>query len=299
MSKIEGIIKEYKAWLRLERGLSENTVDSYLFDLDKLKTFVEEQNLSIEKLKLQDFEFFLSTLNDLGIAKRSVARIISGVKSFYTFLLIQGVIEQDPTELLEMPRLTQKLPEVLSVQEIDSMIEHIDLSLEQGQRNRAIIEMLYSCGLRVSELVSLRLGDLFFDDGFIRVIGKGNKQRVVPISGNAIQEIERYLVERREQTPKRGNEDILFLNRRGAQLTRVMIFTIIRKQAELAGIKKNVSPHTLRHSFATHLLEGGANIRAIQMFLGHELLSTTEIYTHVSQTSLREEINRCHPRNKH
>ena len=240
----------------------------------------------------------MAGLHDIGIHPRSQARIISGIKSFYKFLLIDGYIQADPTELLETPKVGVKLPEILSVEEIDRILASIDLTTAEGQRNRAMLEVLYSCGLRVSELVSLRIPDIYPNEEFIRVEGKGSKQRLVPISRTALREIQNYLYYRGEQVVKRGAEDILFLNRRGAPLTRVMVFLIIKRQAELAGIHKNISPHTFRHSFATHLLEGGANLRAIQEMLGHEKITTTEIYTHIDREFLRKEILEHHPRNK-
>ena len=290
--------QRYRNYLRLEKGLSANTVDAYLTDVDKLTLFVEAEGLRYEEVTYELLQQFVAGLHDIGIHPRSQARIISGVKSFYHYLQLDGFIADDPTELLETPKIGMKLPEVLTVGEINSMIESIDLTTDEGQRNRAILETLYSCGLRVSELIHLRFNDLFFDEGFIRVEGKGSKQRLVPISESAMREIRNYLPDRNQVNVKKGFEDYLFLSRRGTGLSRIMIFHIIKVQAELAGIHKNVSPHTFRHSFATHLLEGGANLLAIQEMLGHESITTTEIYTHVDRQMLRREILEHHPRNR-
>lgn len=291
-------IKRYKTYLRLEKALSDNSIDAYLTDLDKLTRFLEYEGKTYEEVTYNDLQQLIAQLHDIGIHPRSQARIISGIKSFYKFLLLDNFITIDPTELLESPKIGMKLPEVLTVKEINALIESIDLTQPEGQRNRAILEVLYSCGLRVSELTSLRFTDIFFDEGFIKVEGKGNKQRLVPISGTAIKEIKNYLYDRNHIPVKKGFEDILFLNRRGTALSRVMIFYIIKQQAELAGIKKNISPHTFRHSFATHLLEGGAHLLAIQEMLGHEKITTTEIYTHIDRQFLQKEILEHHPRNK-
>ena len=294
----ENLISKYKMYLRLERSLSANTIAAYLDDLAKLLRFLDEEGLDVLGVTYEDLQQLVAGLHDIGIHPRSQARIISGIKSFYKFLLIDGYIQADPTELLETPKVGVKLPEILSVEEIDRILVSIDLTTAEGQRNRAMLEVLYSCGLRVSELVSLRIPDIYPNEEFIRVEGKGSKQRLVPISRTALREIQNYLYYRGEQVVKRGAEDILFLNRRGAPLTRVMVFLIIKRQAELAGIHKNISPHTFRHSFATHLLEGGANLRAIQEMLGHETITTTEIYTHIDREFLRKEILEHHPRNK-
>ena len=291
-------IKRYKTYLRLEKALSDNSIDAYLTDLDKLTRFLEYEGKTYEEVTYNDLQQLIAQLHDIGIHPRSQARIISGIKSFYKFLLLDNFITIDPTELLESPKIGMKLPEVLTVNEINALIESIDLTQPEGQRNRAILEVLYSCGLRVSELTSLRFTDIFFDEGFIKVEGKGNKQRLVPISGTAIKEIKNYLYDRNHIPVKKGFEDILFLNRRGTALSRVMIFYIIKQQAELAGIKKSISPHTFRHSFATHLLEGGAHLLAIQEMLGHEKITTTEIYTHIDRQFLQKEILEHHPRNK-
>lgn len=294
----EEMVSKYKMYLRLERSLSANTIAAYLDDLAKLLHFLEEEGLEVREVTYEDLQQLVAGLHDIGIHPRSQARIISGIKSFYKFLLIDGYIQTDPTELLETPKVGMKLPEILSVEEIDRILASIDLTTAEGQRNRAMLEVLYSCGLRVSELISLRISDIYLEEEFIRVEGKGSKERLVPISKTALREIQNYLYYRGEQVVKRGAEDILFLNRRGAPLTRVMVFIIIKRQAELAGIHKNISPHTFRHSFATHLLEGGANLRAIQEMLGHEKITTTEIYTHIDREFLRREILEHHPRNQ-
>ncbi|MBO7609246.1 MAG: site-specific tyrosine recombinase XerD [Muribaculaceae bacterium] len=291
--------RRYLAHLKVEKGLSINTAQAYSDDIDKLTHYMASVGISVENATLQNLEQFVGDLNDIGISPRSQARIISGVKSFYRFLKLEGYIEKNPTRLLAAPRLGRHLPDVLTVEEIDSMIECIDMSKPEGQRNRAIIETMYGCGLRVSELVGLRLSQIYTDDEYIIVQGKGDKQRAVPISSIALEQISQYIEETRaNMTVKRGCDDIVFLNRRGGQLTRVMVFYIIKQLAELAGIRKTVSPHTLRHSFATHLLEGGANLRAIQQMLGHESISTTEIYLHIDRSHLRDEILKHHPRNK-
>ena len=291
-------IHKYQIWLRLEKGLSPNTIEAYLDDLNKLMQFIENEELHILQISYVDLQQFVAQLYDLGISSRSQARIISGIKSFYRFLLIEDFLRVDPTELLESPKIGTKLPEVLSVDEINRILDSIDLSTPTGQRNRAMLEVLYSCGLRVSELVRLRYPDIYFDEEFIRIEGKGRKQRLVPISQTAISEISNYLYDRNRIIVQKGSEDILFLNQRGAGLSRVMVFHIIKQQAELAGIKKTISPHTFRHSFATHLLEGGANLRAIQLMLGHEKITTTELYTHIDREFLRKEIITHHPRNR-
>lgn len=291
------LIRKYQQYLILEKSLTKNTLDAYMTDLDKLLSFLLLEEINIFDTTLDDLQNFAAGLHDIGIHPRSQARIISGIKSFYRFLIMDDYIQADPTELLEAPKIGFKLPDILSVQEIDSMIMTVDLSKKEGQRNRAILETLYSCGLRVSELTNLKLSELYFDEGFIKVEGKGSKQRLVPISPRAINEINGYLTDRSMIETKKGFEDFLFLSRRGTSLSRIMIFHIIKEQTELAGIKKNVSPHTFRHSFATHLLEGGANLRAIQCMLGHESITTTEIYTHIDRNMLRSEIIEHHPRN--
>lgn len=291
------VLKQYSAYLLLERGLSENTRQSYLNDVDHLLRYLGDNNFGLKDITLDTLHNFIAELHDLGISPRSQARIISGIKSFFRFLKLENHIDNNPTLLLESPRIGRKLPEVLSIEEIDEMISCIDLSTNEGQRNRAIIETLYGCGLRVSELVNLEISKIFLDEEYIVITGKGNKERIVPISPVAIHEIELYLNDRQHLDIKPGEENILFLNRRGRRLTRVMIFYIIKNLAQLAGIRKEISPHTLRHSFATHLLEGGANLRAIQQMLGHESISTTEVYIHIDRTRLRDEILTYHPRN--
>ncbi len=298
MQQGNNIIDKYKTWLRLEKSLSANSIEAYLTDLDKLIRFVESEGKDFATISYQDLQQFVAQLRDIGIYPRSQARIISGIKSFYRFLLLDEYITADPTELLESPKIGLKLPEVLTVNEINDILDTIDLSLPEGQRNRAMLEVLYSCGLRVSELISLRYSDVYFDEGFIRVEGKGSKQRLVPISETAIREIKNYLLDRNRMVVKKGFEDILFLSRRGTALSRIMVFHIIKQQTEMAGVHKNVSPHTFRHSFATHLLEGGANLRAIQEMLGHEKITTTEIYTHIDRQFLRKEILEHHPRSR-
>lgn len=294
----ENIEKKYRNYLLLEKSLSPNSIDAYMTDLAKLSDFLGNEDLKMENVTLDNLQQFIAQLYDLGINARSVARIISGIKSFYNFLMLDGYVQTDPTELLETPKIGLKLPTVLSLDEIESLMSVIDLSVKEGQRNRAILETLYSCGLRISELTKLKFSDLFFDDGFIKVEGKGSKQRLVPISHIAVNEINKYLYYRHEMKIEKGNEDILFLSNRGTPISRIMVFHFIKEYAERAGIKKTISPHTFRHSFATHLLEGGANIRAIQLMLGHEKITTTEIYTHMDREYLRQEIIEHHPRNK-
>ncbi len=296
--KKDNLKKKYIAYLRLEKGLSDNTIAGYTDDLEKLMRFLDNTSLSWETVTTEHLHAFVCTLQDLGIGARSQARIISGIKSFFKYLKIEGYIDNDPSTLLETPQIGWHLPEILSVEEIDRMIESVDRTSPEGQRNRAILETLYSCGLRVSELVTLKLSQIYFDEEYIRVEGKGNKQRLVPISQEAIHEIKLYLPDRSNVDIKPGEEDFLFLNRRGKHLTRVMIFFIIREACHSCGITKKVSPHTLRHSFATHLLENGANLRAIQQMLGHESITTTEIYVHLDQRFLRQEIISHHPRNQ-
>lgn len=301
MRKIDDItrvMREFEAYLNLERGLSANTLAAYLTDVGKLLSYLTDVGMPIADVELPTLHNFVADLYDIGIAARSQARIIAGIRSFFRFLTMEGYLEADPSLLLESPRVGRRLPEVLSIEEIDAMIHEIDPASAEAQRNRAIIETLYGCGLRVSELVNLEISRIYFDEQFVLVSGKGNKDRVVPISDVAIREIQAYLEERSSINIKPGEDHILFLSRRGTRLTRVMIFYIIRTLAERAGIRKTISPHTLRHSFATHLLEGGANLRAIQQMLGHESIATTEIYIHIDRSHLREEILRCHPRNR-
>lgn len=291
------IIGKYRRYMKLERNYSENTLDAYMSDLQKLLDYVGSEGLHVLDVKLDDLRNFVAALVDIGISARSQSRILSGVRTFYTFLILDGYIEDDPTELLEWPKIGEHLPEVLSVEEVDRLEQACDLSKWEGQRNRTIIEVLFSCGLRVSELINLCLSDLFLDEKFIRVMGKGKKERLVPISESAVKELQYWFMDRNLMKIKPGEEDFVFLNRRGGHLTRMMIFTIVRRLAEAAGIEKTISPHTLRHSFATALLEGGANLRAIQDMLGHERISTTQIYTHIDMHTLREEILEHHPRN--
>ena len=291
------IIRKYQQYLKLEKSLSKNTLDAYMTDLDKLLNFLQSENIEISDVCLDDLERFSAGLHDIGIHPRSQARIISGIKSFFHFLIMADYLEADPSELLEGPKIGLKLPEVLTVEEIDSIIAAIDLSKNEGQRNRAILETLYSCGLRVSELTNLKLSDLYFDEGFIKVEGKGSKQRLVPISPIAVKEIKLYFTDRNRGKIKKEYEDYVFLARWGKNISRIMVFHLIKELAQTAGITKNISPHTFRHSFATHLLEGGANLRAIQCMLGHESIATTEIYTHIDRNMLRSEIIEHHPRN--
>lgn len=292
------VINNYRQYLKLEKSLSPNTLDAYLSDLDKLVKYANDEKLSLFTITLSNLQNFIANLHDIGIHPRSQARIISGIKSFYHFLLLEEYIEENPADLLDSPKIGFKVPEVLTLAEIDAIINVVDVSTAEGQRNRAILETLYSCGLRVSELTNLKISKLYFDDGYVIVDGKGSKQRLVPISNRAIQEIKYYLMDRGMSIIKKGSEDTLFLNHRGTGLSRVMIFNIVKKYAEEAEISKNVSPHTFRHSFATHLLEGGANLRAIQGMLGHESITTTEIYTHLDKSLIRQEILEYHPRNK-
>lgn len=291
------IIRKYRQYLKLEKGLSVNTHDAYLTDLDKLLRFLAAESIDMFHVSLDDLQRFAAGLHDIGIHPRSQARIISGVKSFFHFLVLGDYREDNPSELLEGPKIGLKLPEVLSVEEIDKIIATVDLSKKEGQRNRAILETLYSCGLRVSELCNLKLSELYFDEGFIKVEGKGSKQRLVPISPRAIKEIKYWLLDRNHGKIKKGFEDYVFLARWGNGISRIMIFHLIKELAKEAGITKNISPHTFRHSFATHLLEGGANLRAIQCMMGHESIATTEIYTHIDRNMLRSEIIEHHPRN--
>lgn len=291
------IIRKYQQYLKLEKSFSANTLNAYQADLEKLLHFLEGENIGVLDVTLDDLQRFAAGLHDIGIHPRSQARILSGIKSFFHFLVIADYLKGDPSELLEGPKIGFKLPEVLTVEEIDRIIETVDMDKKEGQRNRAILETLYSCGLRVSELCNLKLSDLYFDEGFIKVEGKGSKQRLVPISPRAIKEIKYWLIDRNLGKIKTGFEDYVFLARWGNNISRIMVFHLIKELAEKAGITKNISPHTFRHSFATHLLEGGANLRAIQSMLGHESIATTEIYTHIDRNMLRSEIIEHHPRN--
>ena len=291
------ILKTYLRYLKLERNYSQNTIDAYAHDIAWLMDYCDRESRKPTALQPEDLQHFAASLHEYQVGPRSQARILSGVRSFYRYLLLDGYIETDPTELLESPVLGQHLPEVLSTEEVDLLEQSIDLSKPEGQRNRAIIEMLFSCGLRVSELVNLKLSQLHLEEGFIRVLGKGSKERLVPISPRAIKELKLWFTDRVHLKIKCGEEDFVFLSKRGGHLTRTMILIMIKRQAEEAGLKKTISPHTLRHSFATALLKGGADLRAIQAMLGHESIGTTEIYTHIDTTTLREEILNHHPRN--
>lgn len=293
----EELLSLYRDYLRLEKNMTSNTVEAYTDDVGKLLLYLKDAGLQPESVKLENLEHFAAGLHDIGITPRSQARILSGVRSFYKFLLMDRRIDALPTELLPSPKIGEHLPEVLSVEEIDRIISGIDLSEKEGQRNRAIIEMLYSCGLRVSELCNLLISDIWRDEGFVKVMGKGRKERFVPISGRALRELSLWEECRCHINIRPGNEDYVFLSfKRGRKLSRITVFHIVKVLAENAGITKEISPHTFRHSFATHLLEGGANLRAIQEMLGHESIATTEIYTHLDNSQLREEILRHHPR---
>ena len=295
--KTDKILVKYRQYLKLEKSLSDNTVDAYLTDLDKLLAYLTLENINILDVRLENLEDFSAGLHDIGIHPRSQARILSGIRSFYRFLIMEDYLESDPTELLESPQTGFKLPEVMTVEEIDLLIGSIDRGTKEGQRNRAILETLYSCGLRVSELCNLKLSELYFEEGFIKVEGKGSKQRLVSISPRAIKEIRLYFTDRNLMKIKPGFEDFVFISNFGKNISRIMVFHIIKELAERIGLKKKISPHTFRHSFATHLLEGGANLRAIQCMLGHESIGTTEIYTHIDRNMLRSEIIEHHPRN--
>lgn len=291
------MVRAYVRYLKLQRGMSANTLDAYQHDLQKLLLFLSAGQRDVRDVELADLQTFAAGLHDIGIGPRSQCRILSGVRSFFRFLQLDGWRDDDPSELLESPVLGEHLPEVLSTEEVDCLEASIDLSKPEGQRNKAIIEVLFSCGLRVSELVNLKLSNLYIEERYVRVLGKGSKERLVPISDKAVTELKYWFMDRQGLKIKPGEEDYVFLNRRGAHLTRTMILIMIKRQAEEAGIKKIISPHTLRHSFATALLEGGADLRAIQVLLGHESIGTTEIYTHIDMTTLREEILNHHPRN--
>ncbi|KJS06958.1 MAG: integrase [Flavobacteriales bacterium BRH_c54] len=295
-------IKGFKAYLQLEKSLAKNSVEAYIADVEKLFQYLDmsEIHLAPEKVTQKHVESFLKWVSEIGLNARSQSRIISGIKAFYNYLLLEEIITVSPVELIETPKIGRKLPEVLTIEEIDKIIAVIDLSTPEGLRNKAILETLYSCGLRVSELIGLQISHLLLDEGFVRVVGKGDKERITPIGGAAIKHITIYIEHVRNHLPKidKASEDILFLNRRGKQLTRVMIFTIIKKLTQQAGINKTVSPHTFRHSFATHLVDGGADLRAVQEMLGHESITTTEIYTHLDSDYLRQSILDFHPRGK-
>lgn len=283
--------------MKLQRNYSGNTLEAYILDINKLLKFLKDNGISPEAAKLSDIQCFAASLHDIGISPRSQCRILSGVRAFYKYLYLDGYIKDDPTELLESPKLGDHLPEVLTTEEVDRLEQAIDLSKWEGQRNKAIIEVLFSCGLRVSELVNLKMSALYLDEQFVRIMGKGSKERLVPISENAIKQLKYWFIDRSHMNIKSGEEDYVFLNRRGAHLTRTMILIMIKRLGAEAGIQKTISPHTLRHSFATALLEGGADLRAIQSMLGHESIGTTEIYTHIDTHTLREEILNHHPRN--
>jgi len=290
--------KGYRSYLQLEKSLSEHSVEAYMLDLEKLTTFLQAAHLlkAPPEVETEDLRKFIRWINSMGVAASSQARMISGIRSFYKYCLVENIVKKDPTSLLEAPKLKRALPDVLSFDEIEKIIGQIDLSKPEGGRNKAILETMYSCGLRVSELVNLRISGLFTDVGFIRVTGKGDKERLVPIGSAAVKYISIYRKNIRIHIPvKPGNEDFLFLNRRGSRLTRVMIFILLKDLVRKAGIAKNISPHTFRHSFATHLVEGGADLRAVQEMLGHESITTTEIYTHLDREYLRETLHKFHP----
>ena len=290
-------IKLYVRYLRLERNLSPNTIEAYRNDLAHLEAFMMRNDLKLENVTLEQLHTFAASLHEYGITPRSQARVLSGVRSFFRFLVLDGVVESDPTELLDWPSLPEHLPVVLTLEEIDRIEDSIDLSKAEGARNRAIIEVLFSCGLRVSELVNMKLSDLYLEDRVLLVRGKGNKERLVPVSNKAIADLKRWFFDRNLMKIKPGEDDYVFLNRRGAHLTRTMILIMVKRQAEEAGIKKTISPHTFRHSFATALLQGGADLRSIQAMLGHEKIDTTLVYTHISNEQLRKAILEHHPRN--
>ncbi len=294
---MDALRRRYVRYLKLERNYSPNTIEAYVHDLDYLINFIKGEGLAIADVRLSHLEIFAATIHEFGVSATSQARILCGVRSFFRFLVLDGVLADDPAELLESPAVGEHLPEVLTTEEVDRMEASIDLSKWEGQRNRAIIEVLFSCGLRVSELVNLRFSDVSLNDKFLRIVGKGSKERLVPISDAALREIQLWLFDRNLMKVKPGEQEYVFLNRRGAHLTRTMILIMIKRTAEEAGITKTVSPHTLRHSFATALLKGGANLRAIQEMLGHENIKTTQIYTHIDITTLRDEILNHHPRN--
>jgi integrase/recombinase XerD len=294
----ESYKKGFLIYLQLEKSLSPNTIDAYSLDLDKLIQFLQIKNLHIgpNDLQLTHLQEYLKWIAEMGMSERSQARIISGIKAFYKYCLQEEIAKQDPTELLSAPKLKKALPDTLTFEEIEAIIAQIDLSKPEGVRNKAMLEILYSCGLRVSEIINMRRSHLYLDIGFVRVIGKGDKERLIPIGSDAIKHLQIYLQEiRTKQQEKKGNEDIAFLNKRGSKLSRIMVFYIIKEMAAKADIKKNISPHTFRHSFATHLVEGGADLRAVQEMLGHESITTTEIYTHLDRNFLRDTLNRFHP----
>ncbi len=299
MNKWQNIVNDFHFYLKLERNMSENTVSAYVSDINKFSAFLEISHLDVmpSQVNLENLRAFIEFLAETGLNEKSQARIISGLKSFFKYLLIEDIITKDPSILLELPKTGRKLPVVLSIEEIESMLSSIDVSTSLGHRNRAIIEVLYGCGLRVSELASLRISNIFYAGDYLRIIGKGDKQRLVPLGSAAKKEIDYYMKSFRNHiVPKKGQTDFLFLNRRGSKLSRVMIFNIVKDACLKAGIEKTISPHTFRHSFATHLIEGGADLRAVQEMLGHESITTTEIYTHIDREFLREAIIQFHPR---
>ena len=295
--KASNLVAAYRCYMKLERNFTPNTLDAYSHDIEKLLAYFGEQGIDPLAARLEDLQAFAANLHSIGVGARSQCRILSGVRTFYHYLQVDGYISDDPSELLESPQLGDHLPEVLTTEEVDRLEQAIDLSKWEGQRNKAIIEVLFSCGLRVSELVTLRLSDLYLEEHFVRVVGKGRKERLVPISESAIKQLQLWFIDRNLMDIKPGEEDYVFLNRRGAHLTRTMILIMIKRLGEEAGISKTISPHTLRHSFATALLAGGADLRAIQAMLGHESIGTTEIYTHIDTHELRREILEHHPRN--
>lgn len=295
--KASNLVAAYRRYMKLERNFTPNTLDAYSHDIEKLLAYFGEQGIDPLAARLEDLQAFAADLHSIGVGARSQCRILSGVRTFYHYLQVDGYISDDPSELLESPQLGDHLPEVLTTEEVDRLEQAIDLSKWEGQRNKAIIEVLFSCGLRVSELVTLRLSDLYLEEHFVRVVGKGRKERLVPISESAVRQLQLWFIDRNLMDIKPGEEDYVFLNRRGAHLTRTMILIMIKRLGEEAGISKTISPHTLRHSFATALLAGGADLRAIQAMLGHESIGTTEIYTHIDTHELRREILEHHPRN--
>lgn len=295
--KISNIASKFRRYLKLEKGYSEHTIDAYMRDIEKLSSFLEAEKIDVLDVRLEDLERFTACMSELGIGARSLSRVLSGIRHFYRFLILDGYLDTDPTELLESPKQPKHLPEVLSTAEVDIILNSIDLTKWEGQRNKAIIEVLFSCGLRVSELTSLKISNLYFQEQYVRIMGKGSKERLVPISPRAIEELNYWFLDRSQMKIKEGEDDYVFLNRRGSHLTRTMILIMLKRYAYAAGIKKTISPHTLRHSFATALLEGGADLRSIQAMLGHESIVTTELYTHLDTTSLRQEILNHHPRN--
>lgn len=295
--KASNLVAAYRRYMKLERNFTPNTLDAYSHDIEKLLAYFGKQGIDPLAARLEDLQAFAANLHSIGVGARSQCRILSGVRTFYHYLQVDGYISDDPSELLESPQLGDHLPEVLTTEEVDRLEQAIDLSKWEGQRNKAIIEVLFSCGLRVSELVTLRLSDLYLEEHFVRVVGKGRKERLVPISESAVKQLQLWFIDRNLMDIKPGEEDYVFLNRRGAHLTRTMILIMIKRLGEEAGINKTISPHTLRHSFATALLAGGADLRAIQAMLGHESIGTTEIYTHIDTHELRREILEHHPRN--